>query len=129
MNEALESIIIGNLQKDVAYMFFVFDKRNNVDEDIVFDLNRLRSAYFTNPQELLSHILQIITFMNRSEDILEIMPMIDDYVEFICRDADEEMNDNENLHVKIPISENEIVNNKKDYFGDFEQELADADMD
>lgn len=114
MNEALESIIIDNLQKDVAYMFFVFDKRNNVDEDIVFDFNRLRSAYFTNPQELLLHILQIITFMNRSEDILEIMPMIDDYIEFICRDVHQEMNDSANT---------------KDYFGDYEHELADADMD
>jgi hypothetical protein len=83
MEAALESIIMENLEHDLDYILYVFDHEN-----IELDTRRFMTPFCGNPQDLWTQIVHIINRKNRHADIVDMMPLIDDFIEFLCVDMD-----------------------------------------
>lgn len=67
------------INHDVNYMLWVVD-----NEQPALDLKtyKLKRGLFESIDELYEAVIQVLQLKNRINDLLEIMPIIDDYLEY-----------------------------------------------
>ena len=84
MDLALESIIMENLSHDVDYILYVYDKQSNIDESVTIDTRRFMTPYCWTPQDLWVQITCLINSKGRGAELIEVMPLVDEFIEFVC---------------------------------------------
>lgn len=67
------------INHDVSYMLWVVD---NEQPALNLKTYKLKRGLFESIDELYEAVIQVLQLKNRINDLLEIMPIIDDYLEY-----------------------------------------------